>query len=105
MRCLEEGRMLIVSNLIERPDERLDAVILRHYLVEDGETKVRHFPSSRGILLQSCRSALGWALLFASLFFFARSLCVRRTIREPISCSKLGECTRTTHWSGVHRAP
>ena len=42
MRCLEEGRMLIVSNLIERPDERLDAVILRHYLVEDGETKVRH---------------------------------------------------------------
>ena len=41
MRCLEEGRMLIVSNLIERPDERLDAVILRHYLVEDGETKVR----------------------------------------------------------------
>ena len=43
MRCLEEGRMLIVSNLIERPDERLDAVILRHYLVEDGETKVRLF--------------------------------------------------------------
>ena len=102
MRCLEEGRMLIVSNLIERPDERLDAVILRHYLVEDGETKVRHFFS---ILLQSSRSALGWALFFASLFFFARSLCVRTTIREPISCSKLGECTRTTHWSGVHRAP
>jgi hypothetical protein len=33
---------------------------------------------SFSILLQSSRSALGWALLFASLFFFARSLCVRR---------------------------
>jgi hypothetical protein len=52
--------MLIVSNLIERPDDRLSAVILRHYIVEDGQAKVRISPFSTCQLL-ACISS--WALL------------------------------------------